>query len=52
MTYYSRSENSRGEKELLSEHLKKTAKLAGEFAGVFGEGKAAVRTFSWARVKS
>ena len=40
MTYYSRSENSRGEKELLSEHLKKTAKLAGEFAGVFGEGKA------------
>ena len=37
MTYYSRSENSRGEKELLSDHLKKTAALAGEFASAFGE---------------
>ena len=40
MTYYSRSENSRGEKELLSNHLKKTAALAGEFASAFGEEKA------------
>ena len=40
MTYYSRTENSRGEKELLSEHLKKTAALTGEFASAFGEEKA------------
>ncbi len=40
MTYYSRSENSRGEKELLSEHLKKTAGYAKEFASYFGEGAA------------
>ncbi len=36
--YYSRSENSLGEKELLKEHLKKTAALARQFAESFGEG--------------
>lgn len=38
MTYYSRSENSLGEKELLEEHLHKTAALARQFASSFGEG--------------
>ncbi len=38
MTYYSRSENSFGEKELLEVHLRKTAALARQFAESFGEG--------------
>ncbi len=38
MTYYSRSENRFGEKELLKVHLKKTAALARQFAESFGEG--------------
>lgn len=38
MIYYSRSENSLGEKELLEEHLRKTAALARQFANSFGEG--------------
>lgn len=36
--FYSRSENSNGERELLSVHLNKTADLAEQFANVFGEG--------------
>lgn len=38
--YLARSENSRGETEPLTTHLEKTAKLAGIFAGAFGEGRA------------
>lgn len=40
MTYFSRSENKNGEKELLSDHLKKTAELAKGFAEEFDEGVA------------
>lgn len=38
--YYSRTENERGEKELLSLHLKRTAEFAKQFAKEFGEGEA------------
>lgn len=38
MLYYAKSENSKGEKELLENHLRKTADLAREFAESFGEG--------------
>lgn len=40
MIYFSRSENKNGEKELLSDHLQKTAELAKEFAEEFDEGVA------------
>jgi len=40
IVYYSRSENSEGKKELLKDHLIKTAELSRHFAEFFGEGQA------------